>query len=97
LSKRYARYRGFSEADAAFHAAIVAGTGNAPAMKAYEGLRIHLHLSRLYIDRDQDTDESRTQHAAILDAIRSGRSKEAAAKMRQHLRTSKEKLLDGSA
>jgi DNA-binding GntR family transcriptional regulator len=93
LSKRYARYRGFAEADAAFHAAVVAGTGNEPAMKAYEDLRIHLHLSRLYIDRDQDTDESRTQHAAILDAIRAGRAKDAAAHMREHVRTSKERLL----
>ena len=93
LSKRYARYRGFAEADEGFHVAIVAGTGNEPAMNAYEDLRIHLHLSRLYIDRDQDTDESRTQHAAILEAIRAGRSKEAAAHMREHLRTSKEKLL----
>ena len=93
LSKRYARYRGFAKADEAFHAAIVAGTGNEPAMNAYEDLRIHLHLSRLYIDRDQDTDESQTQHAAILEAIRAGRSKEAAAHMREHLRTSKEKLL----
>lgn len=93
LSKRYARYRGFAEADAAFHAAIITGTGNEPAMKAYEGLRIHLHLSRLYIDREQDTDESRTQHAAILDAIRSGRGKQAEATMREHLRTSKERLL----
>ncbi len=93
LSKRYARYRGFSEADAAFHTALVVGTGNEPAMKVYEDLRIHLHLSRLYIDRDQDTDESRTQHAAILGAIRAGRAKDASAHMREHLRTSKEKLL----
>jgi DNA-binding GntR family transcriptional regulator len=93
LSKRYARYRGFAEADAAFHAAVIAGTGNEPAMKAYEDLRIHLHLSRLYIDRDQDTDESRKQHAAILDAIRAGRAKEAAAHMREHVRTSKQRLL----
>jgi DNA-binding GntR family transcriptional regulator len=93
LSKRYVRYRGFSAADEAFHTALIAGTGNEPAIKAYEDLRIHLHLSRLYIDRDQDTDESRTQHVAILEAIRAGRSKEAAAHMREHLRTSKEKLL----
>jgi len=93
LSKRYARYRGFAEADEAFHAALIAGTGNEPAVRAYEDLRIHLHLSRLYIDRDQDTDESRTQHGAILDAIRAGKARDAAARMRAHLRTSKEKLL----
>jgi DNA-binding GntR family transcriptional regulator len=93
LSKRYAKYRGFSEADEAFHAALLAGTANAPAIKAWGDLRIHLHLSRLYIDRDQDTDESRTQHAAILEAIRAGKGKEAAAHVREHLRTSRDKLL----
>ena len=93
LSKWYAKYRGFSEADEAFHAALVAGTGNAPAMKGYGDLRIHLHLSRLYIDRDQDTDESRTQHAVILEATRAGKGKEAAAHIREHLRTSRDKLL----
>jgi DNA-binding GntR family transcriptional regulator len=93
LSKRYARYRGFAEADAAFHAAVVAGAGNEPAARAYEYLRIHLHLSRLYIDRDQDTDETYGQHAAILDAIRAGRQREAATTMRVHLRASKERLL----
>jgi DNA-binding GntR family transcriptional regulator len=93
LSKRYARYRGFAEADAAFHAAIIAGAGNEPAARAYEGLRIHLHLSRLYIDREQDTEESRDQHEKIVAAIRAGREKEAAAGMREHLRSSKERLL----
>jgi len=73
--------------------AIVAGTGNEPAIKAYEDLRIHLHLSRLYIDRDQDSDESRTQHAEVLAAIVAGRAGDAAERMREHLRTSREKLL----
>ncbi len=93
LSKTYAQYRGFSEADEAFHNAVVAGTGNAPAIKAYEDLRIHLHLSRLYIDREQDTDETRLQHAEILEAIRAGRPRDAASRMKNHLRTSRDKLL----
>ncbi len=93
LSKRYARYRGFSDADEAFHTAIIAGTGNTPAIKSYEDLRVHLHLSRLYIDRDQDTEETRQQHAGILDAIRAGEPKTAAARMKDHLRSSREKLL----
>jgi DNA-binding GntR family transcriptional regulator len=97
LSKRYASYRSLAEADEAFHAAIIAGTGTVPAMKVYEDLRIHLHLSRLYIDREQDTDESRTQHAAVLEAIRAGRPKDAAARMREHMRRSKERLLGDPA
>ena len=93
LSKRYARYRGFAQADEAFHASILAGSGNEPAMKAYRDLQTHLHLSRLFIDREQDANESRLQHAAILDAIRAGHPKDAAERMREHLRASKEKLL----
>ncbi len=93
LSKKYARFRGFSGADEAFHAAIVAGTGNAPAMKAYEDLHIHLHLSRLYIDRDQDSDEVRQQHAGIVEAIVAGQPKDAATRMKNHLRRSRCKLL----
>lgn len=93
LSKQYARFRGFSEADEAFHTSIIAATGNVPAMNAYANLRIHLHLSRLYINRVQDTAEARRQHAEILEAILAGSPKDAAARMKQHLRSSREKLL----
>ena len=93
LSKRYARFRGFSEADEAFHTAIIAATGNVPAMNAYANLRIHLHLSRLYIERDQDSIEARRQHAEILEAIMAARPNDAAARMKHHLRSSREKLL----
>lgn len=93
LSKRYARYRDFSEADEAFHGAILAGTGNQPAIKSYVDLRIHLHLSRLYIDREQDTQDTFEEHEHILDAIRDGQPKEAASRMKTHLRSSREKLL----
>ena len=94
LERRYHRFRGYSEADEAFHRAIIAGTGNEPAIKAYGDLRIHLHLSRLYINREQDTAASHREHLAILDAIRSGEAEQAAARMRDHLVASKAKLLD---
>jgi len=93
LSRRYRRFRDFSNADDMFHRAILAGTGNEPARKAYEDLRIHLHLSRLYIHREQDAKSTRDQHLAILDAIRAGNSEGAAARMREHLLQSKERLL----
>lgn len=93
LSKRYARYRDFVAADAAFHGQIVAGTGNRPAIKAYEDLRVHHHLSRLYIERDQDSAMSHAQHAAIYEAIKDGRPREAATRMREHLVASKAGLL----
>jgi DNA-binding GntR family transcriptional regulator len=94
LSRRYRRYRDFSDADDLFHRAIMAGTGNEPARKAYEDLRIHLHLSRLYIHREQDAESTRAEHLAILEAIRAGNSEEAAQRMREHLIQSRKKLLD---
>jgi DNA-binding GntR family transcriptional regulator len=94
LARKYKRYRGFSEADEAFHAALMAGTGNEPAMKAWQDLRIHLHLSRLYISREQDTSASRQQHEAVLDAIKAGDPDGAARLMRAHLIHSKSRLLD---
>ena len=94
LSKQYAGYRGYSEADEAFHLAIITGSGNEPAMKAYVQLTIQLHISRLYPDHDLDTDKSIAQHVAILDAIRAGQSEHAALLMREHLNASKQSLLE---
>jgi DNA-binding GntR family transcriptional regulator len=94
LSRRYSRFRDFSDADDAFHRTIVAGTGNAPACKAYEDLRIHLHMSRLYINHEQDAQSTRVQHLAILEAIRTGDSKAAAQRMLEHLSQSETKLLE---
>lgn len=94
LSRRYSRYRDFTEADDAFHRVIVAGTGNAPALQAFEGLRIHLHTARLYINREQDTASTHAQHLAILEAIRAGDESRAAANMREHLIQSRKKLLE---
>lgn len=79
---------------AAAKGGVEALSRNVPAMNAYANLRIHLHLSRLYIDRDQDSVETRQQHAEILEAILAGRSKDAAARMKLHLRSSRDKLLE---
>jgi DNA-binding GntR family transcriptional regulator len=94
LSRRYSRYRDFSDADDAFHRAIMAGTGNEPAGKAFEDLRIHLRTSRLYINREQDTNATRAQHLAIVEAIRAGSSEDAAQRMREHLISSQQNLLE---
>jgi DNA-binding GntR family transcriptional regulator len=94
LDTSYSGYRDFTEADEEFHAAIMAGTGNEPALKTFRDLRIHLHMSRLYIHREQDPEIARSQHLAILDAVRRGEPEEAAERMREHLLASKGRLLD---
>lgn len=93
LSKRYSRFRDFTDADDAFHRAIFSGTGNEPAMKAFLDLKTHLHLSRLYIQREHFTDEARHFHMQIMSAIKSGNCEQAHAQMHAHLQRSKLRLL----
>lgn len=93
LDRRYRRFRSFTDADAAFHRTIIAGAGNAPALKSYDDLRIHLHLSRLFIDRDQHTADTRRQHHGIYRAILAGDTARAAERMREHLNESKDRLI----
>ena len=93
LAKRYRSFRSFSEADAQFHQTIVAATGNVPALKAYTDLRIHLHLQRLFIDREQHTVDTRRQHRGIFEAIRAGDATLASARMHEHLSESMDKLI----
>jgi DNA-binding GntR family transcriptional regulator len=97
LSKRYRRFRDFADADEAFHRAIFGGSGNEPAMRAFLDLKTHLHLSRLYIQREHFTDEARNFHQSILAAIKAGDSALAHAQMHAHLAQSKFRLLGQTA
>lgn len=94
LSKTFRTFRGYSEADQAFHEAIFAAAHNEAASLAFASLSVHLHLSRLYMDHDQDTEESLSEHEAILDAIRAGAQDRAADAMTRHIQSSQMKLLD---
>ena len=96
LSKQYSGFRGYSEADESFHIAILAGSENEPALKAYKNLTIQLHLSRLYAERDLVTEKSFAQHVEIHNAVLQGASKEASKLMRKHLDASKQSLLGKS-
>lgn len=94
LSRDYQGNREFTTADEAFHRALHAGTGNAVACRAFEDLRVHTRMARLYIDREQDAAVTRAEHAAILDAIAAGDADGAAAAARHHLEVSRARLLD---
>jgi DNA-binding GntR family transcriptional regulator len=94
LSKTYRTFHIYSEADQAFHEAIFAGAGNEAAMKAYGVLNVHLHISRLYIDREQDTEESLAEHEGILSAVLAGDPFSASRAMEAHIRSSRQKLLE---
>ena len=74
--------------------AIVAGAGNEPALAAYVDLKVHLHLSRLFIDREPQTAQARKQHHEVFEAIRQGDPVAAAERMRAHLVESKGRLVE---
>jgi DNA-binding GntR family transcriptional regulator len=95
LSREYREYRSFSEADGRFHRALVAASGNEVFVQTYEDLRVHLHMSRLFLNREQNAEITCQQHLDILNAIEAGRSERASGLMRDHLLDSRRRLLDG--
>jgi DNA-binding GntR family transcriptional regulator len=94
LSRSYSQFRKFAEADEAFHRAIFVCAANEPALKAFTDLRTHLLLSRLYVQREQDTGQTRRFHAAIYKAIEAGDESAAERQMKLHLQHSRRSLLD---
>jgi DNA-binding GntR family transcriptional regulator len=82
LARHYRKNRGFHAADEAFHRAIAEATGNKVVTKIYQDLNAHLHHSRLYIEREQDSAATCREHKRILEA------------MRAHLLSSKRRLID---
>lgn len=96
LAKRYRRFKTFSDADEAFHRAIFKGACNEPALKTFVDLNTHLHIARLYIDRNHFTEEARQFHIGIFSAIQSGQQAMAYQQMHDHLKRSKYRLLGES-
>jgi DNA-binding GntR family transcriptional regulator len=107
LSNKYRRHRSFAVADHDFHHAVVKASGNKVAEKSFLDLKVHLHLSRLYLNTRQPVDQKQTEqrgillvertreeHQKILDAILEGDPERAAEAMREHLNVSKRKLID---
>jgi DNA-binding GntR family transcriptional regulator len=92
-SRHYQSHRAFTEADDLFHETIMAATGNSVALKSFEDLHFHLHISRLYISREQDVVVIHAEHVRIVDAIEAGDPDAAAAAMRQHINGSYERLI----
>jgi DNA-binding GntR family transcriptional regulator len=92
-SREYRSHRAFTEADDCFHKTIVAAAGNSVALKSFEDLHFHLHISRLYISREQDVAVTHAEHFQIVDAIEAGDPDAAANAMRQHLNGSYERLI----
>jgi DNA-binding GntR family transcriptional regulator len=93
LSREYRAYRAFAEADGRFHRGVVAASGNDVARETYDGLRVHLHMSRLFISREPDVEVGYRRHLDIFEAIEAGRREEASGLMRAQLDESQCRLL----
>lgn len=92
-SREYRSHRSFTEADDRFHRIILQVAGNQVALKSYDDLRFHLHISRLYLTREQDVGLTHAEHFRIVDALEAGDSNGAAEAMRLHLEGSYERLI----
>jgi DNA-binding GntR family transcriptional regulator len=92
-SREYRSHRAFTEADDRFHNTIMAAAENSVALKSFEDLHFHLHISRLYISREQEVAVIHAEHVRIVDAIEAGDPDAAATAMRHHLDGSYERLI----
>lgn len=92
-SREYRSHRAFTEADDRFHRLILTAAGNQVALKSYDDLRFHLHISRLYLSREQDVGITHAEHFRIIDALETGDPEAAAEAMRRHLEGSHERLI----
>jgi DNA-binding GntR family transcriptional regulator len=93
-SREYQSHRAFTEADDRFHRIIMQAAGNQVALKSYDDLRFHLHISRLYLSREQDVGLTHREHLAIVDALEAGDAEAAAEAMRRHLKGSYRRLIE---
>jgi len=82
----YDDFKDYIQLDHQFHRALMELSGNNFIIKAWEDLKVHLHLSRLYTGVGLfDRDDSVNEHQAILDAVRAGDLTQVAALLSQHI------------
>lgn len=82
----YADYKDYLLLDQQFHRVLMELSGNHFLVEAWDNLKVHLHLSRLYTGVGLfDRDDSVREHQAILDALRKGDLALIAALLSQHI------------
>ena len=92
LEHDYQKYRDFAAADARFHGAIAAASGNAVLAGILAGMNAHAHNYRLYF-RGGMADATVIEHQAVLDALIAQKPAGAAAAMHAHLKHARDRLL----
>ena len=90
----FGNYAAFTEADHAFHAAIIGSRGNRRSDKIYENLRVHIHVARAHLFRDlEPAVEVHADHTRIRDAVEAGDAVAAQAAIRGHLAIIRERVI----
>ena len=89
----YREFSSFNKQDRDFHRALVGASSNPFLINAWDNLHFHLHVGRLYagagvIDRTEALDE----HAAIINALRSGDQRQAVESVSRHIRQAENRL-----
>jgi DNA-binding GntR family transcriptional regulator len=86
----YAGYAAFTAQDALFHEQVAAAAGNSLLHAAIGRLHAHLHLHRLHFPTSHFGTSS-AEHRAVVTAIAAGDAAAAAAAMRWHLETARDR------
>jgi DNA-binding GntR family transcriptional regulator len=84
-------YAAFARADAEFHEAVIAATGNNYFVEIFAKLHCHLQLFRLLRD-SRVTEDALDEHDEIVTAIRQRSEESATEAMRAHLTASRTRL-----
>ena len=92
LDHDYQRYRDFAAADARFHGAIAAASGNAVLAGILAGMNAHAHNYRLSFGRGM-ADATVIEHQAVADALTARNPAGAAAALHTHLENARDRLL----
>ncbi|WP_321904488.1 GntR family transcriptional regulator [Paraburkholderia tropica] len=88
-------YTAFSVADAGFHNALIDACANQRLKTSYENLNIYMHIMRSHFYRPLVPPRRvHTEHLAILEAVVSKDDAAAARAIRQHLASTREKMIN---
>jgi DNA-binding GntR family transcriptional regulator len=94
----YVDYDRFTEWDRAFHRAIVTASGNRRMEELYGNLHVHLHIMRVHYFRELEAAiRIKSDHRAILDAIRAGDLPAAEAAMSAHIFVTRDRIASNLA
>jgi DNA-binding GntR family transcriptional regulator len=91
----YKEFKDYLRDDHLFHRTIVSLANNSLLIKSWEGLHVHLHLSRLYTGVGLfDRSSSAREHRHIVEALRLDNRAQAVEMLSQHILDVRNRMLD---